>query len=222
MKKILILLVSLISFFFTNGQSKTELGLFLGASYYNGDINKSKILYSPAPAYGIHYKYNVDKHMSARIGLFYGGISANGADFNDISPQAKISSFGSKVLDFNILFEFNFFSYESWGFIDRNTERFSPFVFGGIGGYWIFGGQGFANPISIPFGLGIKYNIFDRLTLGTEWSFRKIFNDNIDGVENISDPNHRSIIHNDDWFSFCGIFVTYSISREKIKCPTYN
>ncbi|MDA3780727.1 MAG: DUF6089 family protein [Bacteroidales bacterium] len=222
MKKIIILSVFLYSFILTNGQSKGEIGLFLGSSYYNGDINKSKQFYSPAIAYGIHYKYNVDTRISARVGLFYGGLSANGLDFNDITPQAKNTTFSSKVVDFNVLIEFNFFRYDSWGFIDRNTENFSPYVFTGIGGYWIFGGQGFTNPISIPFGLGIKYNIFDRLTLGMEWSFRKTFNDNIDMVENITDTNNIPIIHNDDWFSFCGVFVTYSINREKVECPTYN
>lgn len=216
MKRIISLLFFVSSFFFVNGQSKSEFGLFLGSSYYNGDINKSKQLYSPAMAYGVHYKYNVDKYFSARVGLFYGGISANGADFNNITPQAKDASFASNVLDFNILFEFNFFPYDSWGYVDRNTENFAPFVFGGIGGYWLFGGQGFSNPISIPFGLGIKYNIFDRLTLGMEWSFRKTFDDNIDSVENIADSEHKSLIHNDDWFSFCGLFITYSIDRKSV------
>ena len=102
-----------------------------------------------------------------------------------------------------------------------SVDRFSPFIFIGIGGYYLIGSAGFENPITIPFGLGIKYNIFERLTLGLQWSYQKTFSDQIDGVINIQDANNTPVIHNDDWYSFCGVFLTYKLFKDKIDCPIY-
>ena len=112
--------------------------------------------------------------------------------------------------------------YTSSGYIKKNNERFTPFIFVGIGSYFLFGSSGIENPITIPFGLGIKYNIFERLTFGLEWSYHKTFNDEIDSVINIQDDNNIPVIHNDDWYSFCGVFLTYKIFRDKFDCPTYD
>lgn len=202
-------------------QSKTEFGVFLGTSYYQGDINKSKLFYSPSMSYGIIVKYNFNKHLSTSLKGIYGSLKGADADFNESYNSLRNASFSTKLIDLSALIEFNFLPYTSSGYIKKNNERFTPFIFVGIGSYFLFGSGGFENPITIPFGLGIKYNIFERLTFGLEWSYHKTFNDKIDGVINIQDDNNTPAIHNDDWYSFCGVFLTYKIFRDKIDCPTY-
>jgi opacity protein-like surface antigen len=222
MKKILLLLLLLIAFFqLVVAQSKTEIGVHLGASYYQGDINKSKVLYSPSMSYGVIVKYNLSKHLSARVEGIYGTIKGSDSDFNLSENIQRGASFSANLIDFSAVIEFNFMPYTSSGYIKKNDERFTPFVFVGVGASIMLSSGGFENPVTIPFGLGIKYNIFERLTLGLEWSYRKTFNDQIDGVINIQDDNNTPVIHNDDWYSFCGFFLTYKITRDKIKCPTY-
>lgn len=222
MKRILLLSLFIFSTNFLIGQSKTELGVLLGTSYYQGDINHSKIFYSPSLAYGLLLKYNLSDQLSVSARGYYGNLKGNDSDFNKLENQLRGASFSASVIDVSATVEFNFLPYTSSGYIKKNKHRFAPFIFLGIGGHYVLGNSGFENPITIPFGLGIKYNIFERLTLGLEWSYRKTFNDQIDGVINVQDANNTPVIHNDDWYSFCGVFLTYKLFKDKFDCPTYN
>lgn len=221
MRRAALLFFLIFSFFFSFGQGRTEYGIFLGTSYYNGDINHSKQFYSPSLGLGLLAKYNINRHIIIGLKGYYGMLNGNDADFSQIENQTRNASFSTSVIDVSAIVEFNFMSYTSSGFIKKNNERFTPFAFLGIGGNYVFNSSGYTNPVSIPFGLGFKYNIFERVTLGLEWSFRKTFNDQIDGVINIQDTNNDPTIHNDDWYSFFGVFVTYKIFKEAIDCPAY-
>lgn len=221
MKKYVLLIFTLFYFSSISGQSQAEFGGFLGTSYYHGDINKSKIFYSPSVGAGAIVKYNFSHHLATSLKGYYGRISGSDSDFDNPENQLRNASFAANVIDLSLQFEFNFLPYTSSGYIKKNDERFTPFVSLGIGANFILGSGNFENPITIPFGLGIKYNIFERLTLGVEWNYTKTFNDNIDGVVNIQDLSNTPVVHNDDWYSFCGIFLTYKLFRDKIDCPTY-
>lgn len=221
MKKLLLLILFISAFQFVRSQGKTEIGVQIGAAYYQGDINKSQIFYSPSMSYGVMVKYNLSKHFAARVEGVYGTLKASDSDFSNPENDLRGTSFTANLIDLAFLVEFNFMPYTSSGYIKKNTDRFSPYMFLGVGTNVLLGSGGFENPVTIPFGLGIKYNIFERLTLGLEWSYRKTFNDQIDGVINVQDDNNTPIIHNDDWYSFCGVFLTYKISKTKIDCPTY-
>ncbi len=222
MKKILLLFPFILLVNILMAQSKAEFGLALGASYYQGDINNSRLLYSPSPSYGLIFKYNLSNHLTTTLRGTYGKLKGSDSDFNNAENQLRGADFSTSLMDISALIEFNFLPYNSSGYIKKNKNRFAPFIFIGIGGYYIFDSGGFENPITIPFGLGIKYNIFERLTLGFDWSYHKTFNDQIDGVINVQDDNNTPVIHNDDWYSFCGVFITYKLFRDKIECPTYN
>jgi len=222
MKKNILLLISILWGLGTFSQSKTELGLLLGTSYYHGDINSSQIFYSPSPALGLLIKYNLSDHLTSTLKSTYGQLKGDDADFTDIQNQVRGASFSTSYFDASMVLEFNFLPYNSSGYIKKNKKRFSPFMFAGVGVNYLFNSRGFENPVTIPFGLGIKYNIFERLTVGIEWSYTKTFDDQIDGVVNIQDEINTPIIHNDDWYSFCNIYFTYKIFRDKIDCPTYD
>ena len=221
MKKYILLIVATFYFYNVMGQSKTELGGFLGASYYQGDINKSKIFYSPSVAGGILLKYNFSKHFVVGLKGIYGHLKGSDSDFKNLENQLRNASFSESIIDLSCQFEFNFLPYTSSGYIKKNDNRFTPYLSIGVGANFILGSGNFENPLTIPFGLGIKYNIFERLTLGVEWNYTKTFNDKIDGVVNIQDASNTPVIHNDDWYSFCGVFLTYKLFKDKIDCPTY-
>ncbi|MFO7940362.1 MAG: DUF6089 family protein [Bacteroidales bacterium] len=202
-------------------QARLEAGAIAGVSYYNGDINPSQQLYRPAFAFGALFKYNLSKHFALRVSGNYLALSADDADFATPVAQLREASFSTNLIDFNIIFEYNFMPYTNFGYVKRNKERFAPYVFAGMGGYYLLNGETLSNPVSIPFGLGVKYNIFERFTLGTEWGFRKTFTDDLDGVRNIQDEQHVPTLHNTDWFSFVGVFLTYKLGEEHIACPAY-
>jgi Domain of unknown function (DUF6089) len=221
MKNYLLLFLLIFTTNLLIGQSKTEFGVNLGTSYYQGDINNSKLFYSPSMAYGLIVKYNLNKYLSTSIKGYYGKLRGNDYDFDETLNQLRGASFSTGVIDISVQVEYNFLPYTSSGFIKKNKNRFAPFVFLGVGGNFLLSSGGFENPITIPFGLGIKYNIFERLTLGMEWGYRKTFTDQIDGVLNVQDAENTPVIHNDDWYSLCGVFVTYKLFRDKLDCPTY-
>ncbi|HKL07962.1 MAG TPA: DUF6089 family protein [Bacteroidales bacterium] len=222
MKKYLLFLISFLWGISVFSQSKTELGFLFGTSYYQGDINTSRLFYSPSPAIGILVKYNLSDYLTSTLKSSYGKLKGNDTDFSTLENQQRGASFSTPYFDVSMILEFNFLPYNSSGYIKKNKKRFSPFMFAGVGVNYLINSKGFENPVTIPFGLGIKYNIFERLTLGVEWSYSKTFNDEIDGVINIQDEVNTPVIHNDDWYSFFGVFFTYKIFRDRIDCPTYD
>jgi len=222
MKYILLpLLLGVILIMPVHAQEKLEAGVFAGAGYYNGDINPSKQFYNPSMAIGGIFKYNISKHFAFRVSANYATLGASDADFSSETARLRQAAFSANLIDFNILFEYNFRPYSNFGFVERNKERFAPYVFLGVGGKYLLNDQGFSNPVTIPFGLGVKYNIFERFTLGSEWGFRKTFSDNLDGVKNIQDDQHVPVLHNTDWYAFVGLFLTYKLGEERISCPAY-
>ena len=115
--------------------------------------------------------------------------------------------------------EFNFLPYN---LMMRENDFISPYVTAGMGAAIM---PGLESPLvlTVPFGLGLKVRVTQRLGLGGEWSFRKTFTDQIDGIENIliSGAKHSNI-HNNDWYSFAGLNITYNISKIRIECPAYD
>ena len=107
----------------------------------------------------------------------------------------------------------------------------TPYVAGGLG-YSLIVSSGvrtnltssyIKNPVAhmtLPFGIGVKINLSRRVSAGGEWSFRKTFTDRIDFVQNPA--GESSIIHNNDWYSFAGIFITYKFFKFAQDCPAYS
>jgi hypothetical protein len=144
------------------------------------------------------------------------------ADFEDFryptQPGNLITkeSFQSTFWDISGTIEFNFQPYDVFNF---RKENITPFAFFGIGTVFFTSEENFNFPLTIPFGLGIKYNIFERFSVGFEWNARKLFVDSMDGVNTIQ--GDISKIHNDDWYHMGFVFITYKPFARKIKCPTY-
>ena len=78
-------------------QRNSDYGVFLGVSSYMGDINPSKIMYSPLPAGGIFYRYNLHPRHALRASIFAGGLRANDLDFNNNFQKTRAASFSGIV-----------------------------------------------------------------------------------------------------------------------------
>src|SRR5208283_1550638 len=89
---------------------------------------------------------------------------------------------------------------------------FTPFSFVGIG-YEVLlqSTYNIPNNIVVPFGIGIKYLLNKRTTVGAEWSFRKTFQNQIDGVGNPGGNQYKSILNNNDWYSYAGFFISFRL-----------
>ncbi|MFR3331259.1 MAG: hypothetical protein ACLTSL_14105 [Odoribacter splanchnicus] len=69
----------------------------------------------------------------------------------------------------------------------KESSWWSPYLFTGVG----YLGAGDESSVSIPLGIGVKFNLYRQWSCGIEWSARKLFTDKID---------RGMFIYNKDWF----------------------
>ena len=198
-----------------NAQRFSDFGVLFGGAYYNGEINPTRQFYSPSLSYGIFIRLNLNKRFAIRTSGYYTHLKGNVNDFPDRVTHfipTHTEAFTKQLLDLTGQLEFNFLPYITG---ERNFLR-STYIAGGIG-YGIFSGS--SNSLLIPFGIGAKMNLGERLSGGLEWSFRKTFADDIDNNPN---PLGNSLINNNDWYSIFGLFISYKFVKFAADCPAYN
>ena len=200
MKKLLIvaiLFMPLISI-----SQRLHLNLFGGFSNYMGDIQDKPVTFDQSNgAIGAGLQYDLTNHISLRTGLVYGKVGAEDR-YNRPSLQPRNLSFETRILEGNLLLQYNLF--------DLSEKKFTPYVFGGVAVYHfdpyaydtlniqVFlkplgtEGQGLAQypdrkpykltQFAIPMGIGLKFRVGDNVTLGYEIGMRKLFTDYLDDL----------------------------------------
>lgn len=195
----------------------TDVGVFGGVCYYLGEINPRKQFYDPGMAVGALFKHNFTEHHCFRFNAFYGQLKGNDLDFKNEYQQARAESFDTSLLDCHVGYEFNFMPY----ILNRWKTAYTSYMFAGVGySFLISSSTGMAvNHATIPFGVGFKYRFNEQLSIGCEWGMRKSFTDKIDGILNPGPNGSYSNSHNNDWYSFAGLYVTFRIFEKEFECP---
>lgn len=195
----------------------TETGLFVGVSYYQGDINPRQTFYDPGLSFGVLFKHNFTEHHSLRINLFYGQLKGNDLHFTNDYQQMREQKFENQMLDCHIGWEFNFLPY----IINRRKTVHTPYIFAALGYSLVPSSNATMaeNHATIPFGAGYKYRFNDVVAIGCEWGMRKTFTDTLDGVLNPGPDGSYSQSHNNDWYSFAGVFVIIKVFEKGFACP---
>src|SRR5215210_5820061 len=125
MKKLIFILVvfsPLLSF-----SQGLHLNLFGGFANYQGDLQEKPYTFEQSNgAFGAGIKYDLTRHFSLRTGLMYGKVSADDKR-NKPSLQLRNLNFQTKILEGNLLAEYNLF--------DLDEKRFTPYAFAGIAVY---------------------------------------------------------------------------------------
>jgi hypothetical protein len=203
-----------------------EVGVFLGASNYVGDIGPTTYIAPKEPAFGILYKWNKSPRHAYRFSYTQSTISSNDLDSKDPSRIQRGYSFKNDIKEVSLGFEFNFFDFN----LHESERKITPYVFSGIN-FAIFNGLFFVNnvtkydathqSIAIPMIVGIKSNITPSLILGLEAGARYTFADDIDG----SNPTNENLtnlifgnINNNDWYVFSGLTLTYTFGEKPCYC----
>jgi hypothetical protein len=199
-----------------SGQRSADYGIFGGTSFYMGDINPGRQLYKPLPAGGFFYRYNLHPRQAVRINLLAGGIRGNDLNFNNAYQQARAKSFENGLAEISAQFEFNFLPYATQG----KRWNYSPYFAAGAGAVTIIS-SGFSFQPVIPFSLGFKINFYKKLGLEAEYGFRKTFYDNFDGLKDAVAPSDYGWLHNNDWYAFAGLALTWKIYNRLAGCPAY-
>jgi hypothetical protein len=226
---------------------QSELGFFGGASYYIGDINPRNHFRDSHPAYGVFFRIAPNYRFAFRLGLSAGTISGNDAQSGEPDQLERNLNFQSKIYDLHAITEFNFVEYR----IGHDRYKFSLFIFAGLAGFYFnpvsnsgtqlryasSEGQATAYPkyqVSIPFGIGLKWNMGDKVGMGVEWGPRRTFTDYLDDIRSVYpdngadiDPttgnsrlagNMRGNPSTKDWYFYYGVTLNIKLREAHRPC----
>ncbi|MFL5811590.1 MAG: DUF6089 family protein [Flavisolibacter sp.] len=181
-----------------------EFGIGIGAAHYFGDLNTRAHLNRPKIASSIFFRKNFGNYIAMRISGTFAqlGYSDIYNSHNEYMRRRNLS-FNTNVWELGLQGDFNFYR-----FMPGDPDfRFTPYVTFGASifnydPYAYLGGQKyFLRPLgtegqgvdstrtpyssmafAIPFGVGIKYSINERINLGFEVVYRFCGTDYLDDV----------------------------------------
>lgn len=219
-KRLTVILIGITMSLNLNAQQTTaDIGLFAGGAVPFSDYSHINILQSIKLDAGAFYRHNFNSRVAFRINALYGGVGATG-HLNDTENEIQ---FGKNVFDLSAFIEVNYADF----LLGVEHMNFAPYVFTGFGLTFY---QGSNNNViiapHIPLGIGVKYALTKRLGVGAEISTRKLFNDELDNLNNpytdVNLPVVSDIMHNNDWINYFGLTLTYKFYMGKKPCPAYN
>ena len=197
-------------------QQSGEFGLMGGGAYYIGDINEALPFYKTNPLGGFFYKQNLNPRQVIRLNLSYLLLSGSDKDFNNTYQNIRNASFSGAVFDISLFYEHNFLDFKD----SFKKKGYSPYLLGGVG-IGLINTEAISTHVVVPFGGGIKFNLTKHLGMGAEYTFRKTFYDRIDGAENMRTDGGKSFLHNNDWYNYFDIYITFRLPNKKDECPMY-
>jgi len=183
---------------------KGEFGITLGAAHYFGDINTRASINRPKPALGAFYRKQFGNYVGLRISAHYAQLGYSDTYSKNDFQKTRNLSFNTNIWELALQGDFNFFK-----FVPGDPyHMFTPYITLGVGAFnfdpyaYLNGKKEFLRTqgtegqligyngrkpyntlaICIPFGVGIKYNISDRLNFSFEVAHRFTTTDYLDDV----------------------------------------
>lgn len=224
---IFFLLIPCIAF----SQKTLDGGLFVGRSYYIGELNPITHVGNEVGSitYGGALRYNLNKRYSLKAALIYTNLSASDESVELEFSQFRDATFESNLLEFASSIEFNFVPFEQ----GSKKNFFTPYLFVGlsvyrydptttVNGIQVSGSESSGGTkLAMPFGPGFKLSMGKKLGLSFEWGFRKTSNDEIDGLPNrLEETLEYGKNYDNDWYVVSGFMLTYRLTKIN-PCPYY-
>lgn len=241
-------------------RARFEMGFMGGGCYYIGDLNPAKHFIYSKPAVGAIVRVNMSTRWSLRFTGTYGSVWANDNRSTDPFQLNRNLNFSSTILEFAAGFEIDLFKY----MINNMKYPITPYFFYEIAYFKMnpmgsYGDQTIAlqplgtegqgtplnekgrynlNQLSIPLGIGLKFNLAPRIAMSFEYGIRKTFTDYLDDVSGnyvdynqlrnlngplaaeMADPSlsgtgassagfNRGNPSTKDWYAFYGVMLTF-------------
>jgi len=181
-----------------------DVGILFGTSYYLGEINPYEHFGTRLKSGGgISFRNNFNRRWTLKTSVLYHVIDARDADSEDPWIRNRNLSFRNQIIEGSLQGELNFFNYQ----LGNRKFPLSPYLFGGLAYYrmrpmanyrgtWYelqplgtegqgtdFGEEQYKTTMfSVPFGVGIKTNLYAIFGLSIEWGVRKTWTDYIDDI----------------------------------------
>lgn len=197
------LFLSLFLFNSLYGQKGWEIGGWVGAANYFGDLNTNYDLGLPGPAGGAIFRYNFNERICIKVNANYGIVRADDARSSNPYERARNLSFRSSILEISPQLEFNFLPY----FHGSKNDFFSPYLLLGFNVFsfnpkaeyqneWVelrplgtegqFKGEEYYTVHGgLAYGLGFKIDLSEAWSINFELSGRSLFTDYLDDVSTV-------------------------------------
>ena len=187
-----------------SGASKSEMGPMIGGSYYTGELNRMGHFKQMNLAAGLIFRYNINPRLAFRANAFYGTVQGNDKLGKTDFAKNRNLSFKSMILEVAAGVEFNYYQYQmanrehgitTYMFVEVAGFYMNPKA--NLDGTWValqpLGTEGQGNgkkrypltQLSIPFGLGVKFNLGKGVAMSFEYGLRLTFTDYIDDVSGV-------------------------------------
>lgn len=200
-----------------------EIGPTAGMSYYGGDANGYKLFSQPEVVKGLSVRRNFSLRTALKVDLLKADVSGDTRSSGNVLPGGLTKQFTTSFFDVNAHLEYSFFSYSDT-FKYKETRRFTPYIFAGVGGTVITSPANMAR-LNIPVGIGLKWKVFHRVNIGTELSMNLLLSDRLEGTPALDSPytiDSQSILKNTDMYSYLKFYVTFDFYKPDCKCNKNN
>ena len=183
-----------------------EFGVGVGAAHYFGDLNTRASLNRPKIAGSVFFRKNFGNYIAVRLGASFARVGYSDVynTHNDYMRRRNLS-FNSNIWELALQGDFNFFrfmpgepgyNFTPYVTLGAGVFNYDPFAYLDGEKYFLrplnLEGQGNANypdrkpyssmALCIPFGVGIKYSVNERINIGFEIVHRFTKTDYLDDV----------------------------------------
>ena len=210
---------------FSSKAQNIEAGLFLGTSFYNGDISitPKNAFQQMRPAFGIYGKYILNPSWAIRGQFLHGTLFGDEKRFPvSTYRQTRGFSFESPINELSVQAEWHALKLDKGFSIDNEDPFLSFYVFGGLGGAFFNPATNYNEPnplydnvsidkdtivststLSLLAGGGVQMKLTDNWYLGSEFGMRKTFSDYLDKISLLGSPRVK------DYYFFWGLTIGY-------------
>lgn len=194
---------------FDGNELQGEFGVTIGTAHYFGDLNTNTSLNRLKPAVGIFFRKQFNNYLGLRISSHYAQLGFSDIYSKNDYQKTRNLSFNTDIWEFALQGEFNFFkfmpndpAYSFTPFVTLGLGVFSYNPYAYLDGKKVFlrplgtEGQniGYAGvdgikrkpygsmAVCVPTGMGIKYNINQKVNLSFQITHRLTSTDYLDDV----------------------------------------
>lgn len=187
-----------------------EVGVTLGVAHYFGDLNTRAKLNRLKPAVGLFYRKQFNNYLGMRISAHYAQLGYSDVYSKNLYQKTRNLSFNSDIVELAVHGDFNFFrfvpgdpDYKFTPYVTLGLGVFSYNPYAYLNNKKIFlrplgtEGQniGYVDPVTnkkrkaygsmavcVPVGIGVKYNINDKVNLSFQIAQRLTLTDYLDDI----------------------------------------
>ena len=205
-----------------------SFNLLGGVANYQGDLAKDLTTVKETHvAFGGGLGYKISPYVDIKAQILLTTLSGDDTNHPERISNQRAFKFESNITELSLVLDYNIFGSSERSSTGVFSPSFTPLVYGGIGLLKVNNtAECFSSDcingvilspfpeidakstlISIPFGIGLKYDVSPLMAVGLRGGYRYSFSDYIDGVSKAANADAN------DWYFVLGANVVFYIQK---------